>query len=113
MAKGQVAKLEVAAKIIEAFGDNAFLYNDGKEVRVNTVENGEPVQIKLTLTCAKTAVTSGDEDALPTNAFDTVAATQPSGGSVSKADVPVTQVSATEQKDVANLLSELGIAITM
>ena len=44
MAKGQIAKLEVAAKIIEAFGDNAFLYNDGKEVRVNTVENGEPVQ---------------------------------------------------------------------
>ena len=64
MAKGQVAKLEVAAKIIEVFGDNAFLYNDGKEVRVNTVENGEPVQIKLTL--SQTGNISKDK-VIPTN----------------------------------------------
>ena len=56
MAKGSAAKQEVMAVILEAFGDKAFLYNDGKEVRVNCVENGEPVQIILALTAAKVAV---------------------------------------------------------
>lgn len=64
MAKGQ-AKQEVAKVILEAFGDKAFLYNDGKEVRVNWIEDGNPVQIKLALTTSKVAVEQGADSAIP------------------------------------------------
>ena len=63
--KGQAAKQEVMATILEAFGDNAFMYNDGKEVRVNCTENGEKVQIKIALTCAKVMVEAGADNAIP------------------------------------------------
>lgn len=62
--KGQ-AKQEVAKVILEAFGDKAFLYNDGKEVRVNWIEDGNPVQIKLALTTSKVAVEQGADSAIP------------------------------------------------
>ena len=55
MAKGQAAKQEVMATILSTFTDS-FMYNGGKEIRINTSENGEPVQIKVTLTAAKTSV---------------------------------------------------------
>lgn len=65
MARGQIAKQEVMKKILNAFGDSAFLYNDGKEIRINTDEEGEMIQIKVALTAAKTAVSVGDDNALP------------------------------------------------
>lgn len=64
MAKGAAAKQEVFAKILEMFPDS-FLYNDNKEVRINTRENGEPVQIKITATCAKVMVAEGEDNAIP------------------------------------------------
>ena len=39
MAKGAKSKQEVAEAILKCFGDKAFLYNDGKEVRVNTTDS--------------------------------------------------------------------------
>ena len=65
MARGQAAKQEIMATILETFGGNSFLYNNGKEIRVNTQEDGEPVQIKITFTAAKTAVEPEDENAIP------------------------------------------------
>lgn len=56
MAKGAIAKKEIMRKIIEVFPNNSFLYNDNKEIRINTTEEDNPVQIKITLTCAKTPV---------------------------------------------------------
>ncbi len=57
-AKGSILKQEIANKILEAF-PGSFLYNDGKEIRINGTENGESLQIKLTLTAAKVAVEGG------------------------------------------------------
>ena len=54
-AKGSLLKQEIMGKILETF-PNSFLYNDGKEVRINGIENGLEVQIKVTLTAAKTPV---------------------------------------------------------
>lgn len=56
MAKGNAAKAEIQNKILELFGDNAFLSPDKKEIRICTIENGEEVQIKLTMTCAKNLI---------------------------------------------------------
>ena len=38
-AKGSILKQEVAEKILAAF-PGSFLYNDGKEIRINGTENG-------------------------------------------------------------------------
>ena len=54
-AKGSIAKTEIMSTILKAF-PNSFAFNDGKEVRINYMENGELVQIKVTLTAAKVPV---------------------------------------------------------
>lgn len=59
-AKGAKRKKEIMEKILEVF-PGSFLYNDGKEVRINGTEDGVPVQIKVTLTAAKTPVEGGSE----------------------------------------------------
>ena len=64
MAKGAIAKQEVSKKILETFV-GSFLYNDGKEIRIPCNENGEIVQIKVALTCAKENVECGTDTALP------------------------------------------------
>lgn len=56
-AKGSIAKQRIIEKILQTFPES-FLYNDGKEIRINEFEDGNPVQIKITLTAAKVAVTS-------------------------------------------------------
>ena len=55
MAKGALAKEEIFNKMLETF-EGSFMYNNGKELRINWDENGSPVQIKVTLTAAKEAV---------------------------------------------------------
>lgn len=56
-AKGSIAKQRIIEKILQAFPES-FLYNDGKEIRINESEDGNPIQIKITLTAAKVAVES-------------------------------------------------------
>lgn len=51
-AKGSLCKIETLDKIMKIFPDS-FLTNNGKELRINCVENGEFVQLKLTLTAVK------------------------------------------------------------
>ena len=63
-ARGSILKKEVAEKILAAF-PGSFLYNDGKEIRINGLEDGQPLQIKVALTCAKVAVEGGDDTILP------------------------------------------------
>lgn len=66
-AKGSIAKGEIQAKILEVF-PGSFLYNDGKEIRINTTENGAEIQIKVTLTAAKEAVSNGMDNFSTSNA---------------------------------------------
>ena len=65
MAKGSQAKIEVGNQIISLFSEDAFWNGEGKELRINTMENGDPIQIKIALTVAKTPVESGELDAIP------------------------------------------------
>lgn len=52
MARGSQAKSEITKKLLETF-EGSFLYNDGKEIRIPMNEDGDNVEIKITLTCAK------------------------------------------------------------
>ena len=55
MAKGAIAKQEVIKVIQSAFGEN-FQGEFDKKVYVQVLENGEMIQIALSLTCPKTPV---------------------------------------------------------
>lgn len=56
MAKGQVSKEIITKKILETF-EGSFI--NEKEIRIPIVENGEPIEIKVALTCAKVNVGGG------------------------------------------------------
>ena len=107
MAKGQ-AKTEVAKVILEAFGDKAFLYNDGKEVRVNWIEDGNPVQIKLALTTSKVAVEKDGDIALPSAPVKAKAEMLDFSDEAS-APVAPAEPSVEEKQRIADLLKAIGL----
>lgn len=104
--KGTIAKSEVMQAILKCFGDKAFIYE--KDVRVNWVEDGQPVQIKISLTAAKVAVERDGDTALPAAA----AAPRSDGGAFGEEDKsvpPITEPTADEKANVAALLARLGL----
>lgn len=101
-AKGSIAKQEVASKILAAF-PGSFLYNDGKEIRINWIEDGAPLQIKVALTAAKVAVEGGDDNAIPGEA-----ATVDVKPAVTNEKIPQ-EPSEEEKERLAALLTKLGL----
>lgn len=55
MAKGDLLKKEITNKLEEVFG-NAFLGVIDKKIYLQGKENGETIQIAITMTCPKTLV---------------------------------------------------------
>ena len=112
MAKGQAAKQEAFAKMLEMFPDS-FLYNDNKELRINTTEDGNDIQLKVVITCAKTPVSAGEENAIPGASFPEPKAMTKTKVVGLSADGAVTEnvVEATEdeKQKISNLMAELGI----
>ncbi len=99
MAKGQESKNIIMQKILATF-ENSFQYD--KEIRIPLMENGEEVQIKVTLTAAKTNVSPNGENALPGEVSENL-----NFGEV-KTKEPTT-VSQEEKNNVASLLQSLGL----
>ena len=104
-AKGSVLKQEIAQKILAAF-PGSFLYNDGKEIRINGTEDGISLQIKCVLTCAKTPVENEDAAVTPGNSE--------SGAEIGM-NPPVTgekvpeEPSKEEKERLAALINKLGL----
>ena len=61
-ARGSISKEIIVQKILDTF-DGAFKFD--KEIRIPMIEDGAEVQIKVALTCAKTNVESGMDNAIP------------------------------------------------
>ncbi len=59
MAKGAIGKQNVINKIKQAFGAD-FIGEYDKKIYVWTTENGERIQIAMSLTCPKTQVSVAD-----------------------------------------------------
>ena len=102
-AKGSILKQEVANKILAAF-PGSFLYNDGKEIRINGTEDGVQIQIKVVLTAAKTLVEGGDDVVLP-GAKAATAPTIPVGTSEKVPQEPTAE----EKERLMTLLNKLGL----
>ena len=62
MAKGAVSKSKAAEIILKAF-PGSFTYE--KEIRIPFVEDGEEIQLKCVLTCAKVNVEPNGDVAIP------------------------------------------------
>jgi hypothetical protein len=60
--KGSVSKEIVTKKILETF-EGSFQYE--KEIRIPMDEDGNQIQLKCVLTCAKTNVEPNGENAIP------------------------------------------------
>lgn len=107
MAKGQILKKEVMNKILEAF-PGSFLYNDGKEVRINGNEEGEQIQIKLTFTASKVMVEPGEDNAIPA-----AAAIKPQNeyyqAPKQETEKVIVEPTDEERANVKKLLSSLGL----
>jgi len=103
-AKGSILKGEISKKILEVF-PNSFLYNDGKEIRINGTEDGAPLQIKVVLTAAKVAVEGGQDIALPGEEKAAAADDWPT-----KTNEKIPQEPSAEEKErLAKLLNKLGL----
>ncbi len=96
-ARGSEAKANITKKILETF-EGSFLYNNGKELRIPVEENGEIVQIKITLTAAKVNVSNGEDTVIP-------------GVAVAPAPAVVQSSELTEQekKETIDLLASLNL----
>lgn len=103
-ARGSVLKQEVATKILAAF-PGSFLYNDGKEIRINGVEDGQNLQIKVTLTCAKVAVEGGEDTVLPGENVKTISPAQAITTSEKVPQEPTNE----EKERLKTLLNQLGM----
>ena len=104
MAKGAVAKEQIFAKMLEMF-DGSFMYNGGKELRIPWDENGDEVQIKVALTCAK-------ENVYPENTPRESAAAPSQGpvvGSFAEAKPENVEPTEEEKKNLEDLMKALGL----
>lgn len=104
MAKGAAAKEQIFAKILEVF-NGSFMYNGGKELRIPWDENGEEVQIKVALTCAK-------ENVYPDGATREPAAAVPSTpvtGSLVEPKTENVEPTEEEKKNLEDLMKALGL----
>lgn len=108
MAKGQILKKEISKKILSIF-PNSFLYNNGKEIRINGVEEGENLQIKISLTCTKDAVIPGNDVKLP-GEENIITPITISKNEINFDNQPITSEPTLEEKqNVADLLASLGL----
>lgn len=101
MAKGTSSKEKIKNKILEVF-PGSFLYDSGKEIRIPLMEDGCPVQIKVSLVCAKTNVDNGDDNAIPGADVGTTAPVAASNNFMN-------EPTAEEKENVKKLLEKLGI----
>lgn len=110
MARGQIAKAEITKKILSSF-EGAFSYNDGKEIRIPIEENGELIQVKVTLTAAKENVNPGDDNAIP--GVNTITSNEDIDFSqktvTASKETTITKPTEEEKKNVNDLLRALGL----
>ena len=106
MAKGNIAKQNVVKKIQEIFGAD-FIGEVDKKIYVWTQENGERVQVAISLTCPKTPIEvsgtpipnfSGGMD------FESMGA-----ATVAPASYVPAEISEEEKQTVADLMARLGV----
>jgi hypothetical protein len=109
MAKGAIAKNVVAQKIAQVFGAD-FVGEFDKKLYVWADENGEKVQIAISMTCPKTPVGGAsanmDFNVEPGNSLNFE---DMSGAVVAPKKFEPAEISDEEKKNIADLMARLGL----
>lgn len=106
MARGDQAKLEVIKKLQEVFGDD-YIGENSKKYYVWAKENGQKIQIAISLTCPKVELEVGAASPAVSNGgwdFE-AAAVQP----VAQSKFEPAEITAEEQANIADLLKAIGL----
>ena len=104
MARGTIGKANVIKKIKEAFGAD-FIGEYDKKIYVYTQENGERIQIAISLTCPKTQVAVADAPATGDFNFeDDAPSTVVAAGAYQPAEITTE-----ERERVNDLIKKLGL----
>ena len=107
MARGQEAKNYVAKKLAEAFGVD-YIGEVDKKYYIWSKENGERVQVAISMTCPKVPVeTSGYIQVGDWNFEDDATG----NAVITTANVPSApvEISAEERQNIADLMARLGL----
>lgn len=99
MAKGSISKQNATEIILKTF-PGSFIYD--KEIRIPYQEEGEQIQLKCVLTCAKVNVESGSENAIPGEINEIQSKT---------IDIPQvkTELSTEEKDNLKKMMEALGL----
>jgi hypothetical protein len=105
-AKGTIAKQKVAQKIAEIFGQD-FVGEFDKKLYVWTEENGEQVQVAISMTCPKNPV-GGEARKID---FKAETGNSLNFEDMSAAPVPPQsiEISEEEKQNIADLMAKLGL----
>lgn len=92
-ARGSIAKTLIGTAILQVF-PGSFIDSDGKTIRIPTTCEGEPIEVKISMTAAKDIVGCG----------------QASSVTATKQAVPQnTEMTDEEVAEVKRIISELGL----
>ena len=101
-ARGAIAKEQIIEKLLQFFPGS---FKNDKEIRIPVEENGEEIQIKVTLTAAKVNVPNPNEESV---AFESTSSDI--DVTSSKADVAeVAELTEEEKKEVEDLMKTLNL----
>ena len=106
MAKGNIAKENLINKIIEALGD-AYLGAFDKKYYFSMQENGEKIQVAISMTCPKTPVefTTTDNNDGGWDFSDS----KPKTGAVAVTNAAPAEITEEEKDNIAALMERLGL----
>jgi hypothetical protein len=104
MARGSIAKEDVIQKIAQAFGAD-YLGCADKKYYVYGMENGEKIQIAISLTCPKVDVEFAAQPLKGMDWNETTVGDAPAA----QVSLPVTEVTQEERDTIAELMSRLGL----
>ena len=106
MAKGDMIKREIAAKLAEVFGDR-WIGEVDKKYYISGRENGETIQIAVALTCPKKMIEVDSAASAPVGDWDWSgnATSQP----VAVHNAPAAEITEEEQNNIAELLAKLNL----
>ncbi len=102
MAKGAVSKEKITQTLLATF-EGSFKYD--KEIRIPIIEDGEQLQIKCTLTCAKTNVEPNGDIAIPGETSNSINF----GSNEQKNEKVVVEPTQEEKDNVKRLVDILGL----
>ena len=101
MARGQISKTKATEVILKAF-PGSFTYD--KEIRIPFIEDGETIQLKCVLTCAKVNVEQNGDVAIPGEASADI--NFEDGKSIEQKVIEPTQE---EKENVRKLMETFGL----